>query len=85
MAKKSKESSIFQGNLFQAPEPQTQVEPIQTTKEVTTDLNQNQTPPPPEVRCPKCGGGAAKAMREPGKYYCVGPCSYGDNFYFEAP
>jgi hypothetical protein len=38
-----------------------------------------------KIVCPKCGGAAAKSVKGGefiGLYYCQGPCSCGDNFYF---
>ena len=60
-----------QKNLF--PEPETPKIPVPV--------------PIPEnvVKCPQCGGSAAKSLKwsvREGTYYCTGACSYGDNFYF---
>lgn len=85
MAKKFKPASISeqrQGNLF-APKVEglklPEQEPLAGAPTMAEPV---QTPPPQEIKCPQCGGPAAKSTREPGQYYCHGACSYGDNFYF---
>lgn len=76
---KKRSWSSSQPNLFQEePTPSSS-----TTEEITP----TPPPPPPPVKivCPKCGGAAAKSVKGGefiGLYYCQGPCSCGDNFYF---
>lgn len=89
MAKKSKTvSTSRQGNLFEIQDESPNSETIEqaiTGPQVNQMSMTSSSTSPKEAqqpRCPQCGGPAALSMKESGKYYCQGACSYGDNFYF---
>lgn len=96
MARKSKPvSTSQQGNLFsiqdQSPNSETIEQAITGKTSSETELRSvpnvdsrgaDTTVPITAPKCPQCGGPAALSLKESGKYYCQGACSYGDNFYF---